>query len=126
MSDLTLVKYQQFIDHLDTGLVSDVSIYDFSTEVEITYKFNDTDYATRGSFGANEDTLLHRTLETKSIDYTLLSEKYEGPGSSKSNLSEYTSLLIFTVPVLLVIVILVQASAIKRLTSKLPSVSNGK
>ena len=125
MSNLQLVKYQTFIDHLETGLVSDVVIYNFSTDVEITYKFNSTAYGTRGSFGSNQDTLLHRTLEQKRIEYTLLNEKYEGPEITSSKFSEYTSVFIFAVPVVLAFVVFVQAIVIKRLTNKLVVKNDG-
>lgn len=125
MSNLQLVKYQTFIDHLETGLVSDVVIYNFSTDVEITYKFNSTAYGTQGSFGSHQDTLLHRTLEQKSIQYTLLNEKYEGPEIASNKFSEYTSVFIFAVPVVLAFVVFVQAIVIKRLTNKLIIKSNG-
>lgn len=131
MSDLQLVKYQTFIDHLETGLISDVAIYDFSTDVEITYKFNNTAYGTQGSFGSHGDTLLHRTLEMKSIKYTLLNEKYEGPELRSNKFSEYAGVFIFAVPVLLVVLVQVQAQVqaqalvIKRLSTKSPSESNG-
>ena len=125
MSDLQLVKYQTFIDHLETGLVSDVLIYDFSTDIEITYKFNNIAYGTQGSFGSHGDTLLHRTLESKSVEYTLINDKYQGPEVSANKISEYTGILIIGVPVLLTVVVFVQALVIKKLTAKLANEGNG-
>ena len=125
MSDLQLVKYQTFIDHLETGLVSDVLIYDFSTNIEITYKFNNIEYGTQGSFGSHGDILLHRTLESKSVEYTLINDKYQGPEVSANKISEYTGILIIGVPVLLTVVVFVQALVIKKLTAKLANEGNG-
>jgi hypothetical protein len=125
MSDLQLVKYQTFINHLETGLVSDVSIYDFSTDVEITYKFNNIAYGTQGSFGSHGDTLLHRTLESTSVEYTLVNEKYQGPEVSSNKFPEYTGAFLIAVPVLLVAVVLVQALVIKKLTTKSSNESSG-
>ena len=125
MSDLQLVKYQTFIDHLETGLVSDVLIYDFSTDIEITYKFNNIAYGTQSSFGSHGDILLHRTLESKSVEYTLINDKYQGPEVSANKISEYTGILIIGVPVLLTVVVFVQAVVIKKLTAKLANEGNG-
>lgn len=123
MQELTSVEYQSFIDHLETGLISDVSIYNFTSAVDITYKFNGVGYATQGPWGASRDTLLHRTLDTKSIKFTLLDQEYDGPGLSSHKFSEYSSLVFLVVPVLLIVVILVQAQTIRKLTNKLPNIA---
>ena len=118
MPELTLVKYQTFIDHLGSGEVSNVSIYNFAPNVEITYSLGDAGYATQAPFGANQDTLLHRTLESKSIVYSLLDSKYDGPEVSTDR-NEYWSGVIFAVPLVLVLVVLIQAVVIKRLSAKI-------
>ncbi len=125
MAKLKLVEYQTFIDHHETGLVSNVSIYNFSPEVELTYTFDEVAYGTSGSFGLVQDTLLHRALEEKSIEFTLLSTKYEGPEVSGDGLLGFSSALIFAVPLVLVAVVFVQAMIIKRLVNKVEETGYG-
>ena len=124
MSELKIVEYKTFVNHLQSGVITDAVVYDFMSEVEITYEHEGVQYGTKSPFGASQDNLLHLTFDNQGIKYTILSEKYGGePSFMKS--AEFGSLIFFAIPIILLIVVVVQATTIKKLASKLPDASNG-
>lgn len=122
---MKIVEYKTFIEHLQNGSITDVSIYDFSGDIELTYNFENERYATKGPFGLNRDPLLQDVLDSKSIQYTLLSEEHPGSKNSIQKAAEYSSLLLFLIPVLLVVAVVIQATTIKRLTKIVEGERNG-
>ncbi|MCH2189559.1 MAG: hypothetical protein MK188_01365 [Gammaproteobacteria bacterium] len=121
---MKIVEYKTFIDHLKNKSISDVTIYKFTGEIEVTYKIDDQAYGAKGPFGLNRDPLLQQTLDSNNISYSILREEHPGFKGSFESIAEYSSLLFLMFPLLLVIAIIVQASTIKRLTKLLENQEN--
>jgi len=122
---MKIVEYKTFVDHLENQSISDVSIYKFTGDIEVTYKLDQEIYGAKGPYGLDRDALLQQTLDSKSIQYTILSEEHPSLKSSFENIAAYSSILLFLFPILLIIAVITQATTIKRLTKLLENQKNG-
>jgi hypothetical protein len=72
-----IVDYSTFVKDLTESKISDVDIYGYGTEIELTYKTEAGDLrATKGGFGLSKDSLLTKTLETHAVSFTVHAESY--------------------------------------------------
>ena len=55
-----------------------MKIYNFTGDIEVTYKSDGVLYGADGPYGPSNDELLHKILESKQIEYTILEKEYEG------------------------------------------------
>ncbi len=119
MSEVEVVDYKTFANHLLNSEISNIKIYKFTGDIEVTYDHNGISYASSGPYGPSEDHLLHSILDTKNIEYTILENEYEGESSTMNYIGPYGGFLFMALPIILAIVILIQAKTIKNLSSKI-------
>ena len=118
MSDLIIVEYKTFVQHLNEGNVEDVKIYNYSSEIEVTYDLAGQIYATRSPYSAAEDDLLHSVLDNKEITYILLNEEHVDSNTSFTESAETASFMLMLIPLLLIGVIVIQSLTIKKLITQ--------
>lgn len=114
-----IVAYSTFVRDLTESKISDVQIYDYGKEVDITYKTSDGALrAARSPTGSDSDELLSYTLKSKEVPFTIHAEEYSSGGSS----FEWVNLISFSfflVPLLMLIVILRQSKTIRDMAESL-------
>jgi hypothetical protein len=118
---MEIVEYKTFTKHLREGELSDVTIYYFTGEVEVTYMREGIEYGAKGPYGPYNDDLLHSILNEKKIEYKILETDYsDGTALSSSNIGMISGFAFMAIPVIMIIVILIQARTIKKLTERIP------
>jgi hypothetical protein len=111
-----IVTYSTFVRDLTESKVSDVSIYSYGGEVDLTYLTNDGVLrGAKGSIGLDEDALLSSTLASKDVPFTIHSAEYSGSGWSWDWAMNIGSFAFFLIPILMLIVISRQSQTIKSL-----------
>ncbi len=97
-----------------------MKIYNFTGDIEVTYKSDGVLYGADGPYGPSNDELLHKILESKQIEYTILEKEYEGDIPTTMKYAQYGSFVLMAVPLIMIMIIFIQAKTIKNLSSKLP------
>ena len=120
--EFTQVEYKTFSQHVLSGDVSDLTIYDFMSEIEVVYKHDGVVYGAGGPYGPIDDALLHSVLDEQGITYTILKEEYDGAGPMEGMETMMSVIMgsFFIVPAVMLIIILIQAITIRRLSDKIP------
>lgn len=123
--ELQIVDYKTFASQLSEGEVSDVTIYHFASEIEVTYTHEGVEYGASGPMGLSKDDVLHQALESQGVDFKILTEDHPGESASHRDIggafmaytlfSGVTSIIL---PLTLVLVILIQALTIRKLAVK--------
>ena len=119
VSNIEIVDYKTFSVDLFNANLKSVKIYNYSSSIDISYVKDGQLFGTEKPYGLDSDSVLHSALESKNIEYTILTRKYEGDiKKDEGGYMLYSGLLFMIIPFLLVLVIIIQAITIKRLVSK--------
>lgn len=113
------LSYKSFNEMLLNGKLTKVVIYDYGQNVDaVAYDPQEKEYLIKGPVGLNEDHVLHSVLQSQSIEYQILDEKYKGPGSKGNadffNYAKYFSLIMWVTPLLGIAVIFILANIIAK------------
>jgi ATP-dependent Zn protease len=127
-----IVSYSTFVRDLTSSKISEVNIYDYGRNVDLTYETLDGELrATKGPLGLDNDELLSFTLKSQEIPFTVHAEKYRGAGTTGDWMMHFGSFAFLLIPVLLILVILRQSKTISTLGAalargpKLPAAEHG-
>ncbi len=116
--ELEIVTYSSFIRDLNESEISEVDIYSWGKDVDLTYVGKDGKLrATKGPFKIEEDELLLQTLESNEVAFTIHPESYGK--ESYFEIHHLSSILILGIPILLCVAVAKQASTIKSLAKAL-------
>lgn len=111
-----IVSYSTFVRDLTDSKVTEVDVYDYGREVDLTYETLDGELrATKGPIGLDNDELLSFTLNSQEVPFTVHAQKYDGAGVSSDWMMQIGSFAFFLIPVLLILVILRQSKTIRTL-----------
>jgi len=113
VENLEIVTYLNFIRDLNETEISQVDIFEWGKDIELTYVGENGEVrATKGPYKLQDDDLLQQTLESKGIPYTNHQLKYD-EGYSGYEWHGFSFFLMLAVPILLCLIISKQASTIK-------------
>lgn len=108
-----IVSYSTFVRDLTGSNISEVNIYDYGRNVDLTYETLDGELrATKGPLGLDNDELLSFTLKSQEIPFTVHAEKFEGARTPEDWMIQLGSFAFLLIPVLLILVILRQSKTI--------------
>ena len=119
-----IVEYSTFVKDLTgEGAISEVEIYDFGREVELTYTTAEGELrATKSVYRLSDDELLAFTLDSRGVPFTVHAEEYPSKKSAGDWLISTSSILFLLLPVVLVIAVAMQAKAIRRISESLAAI----
>ncbi|MDA7519508.1 hypothetical protein N8522_05930 [Akkermansiaceae bacterium] len=126
MADETpeIVTCSTFVRDLTESEISEVNIFDYGREVDLTYKTAEGEMrATKGPIGLDDDTLLSFTLTSQEVPFVIHAEEY-GSGESSFEWYHLSTLIFFLIPVLLLFVIVRQSKTIRSLGDALVRASS--
>jgi hypothetical protein len=117
MEEGSKVTYQQFVDNLEEGTVKSADLYSYGS-TDLTYVMEDGQLRLVDRPGkASEDELLINALKGGEVAYTLHDEAYPTKDENDYNIG-WISTLMFAIPLALVVVIVIQAIIIYRLSER--------
>ncbi len=118
-----IVSYSTFVRDLTDAKISEVNIFDYGREVDLTYEtLEGATRATKGPIGLDDDDLLSFTLKSQEVPFTVHAEKYS-TGTSPFDWMNLSSFIFFLIPVLMLLVILRQSKTIRSLADALVQAS---
>lgn len=122
-----IVTYSTFVRDLSESKISDVSIYSYGGEVDLTYVTAEGVLrGAKGSIGLDDDDLLSSTLASKDVSFTIHSSEYSGSGWSWDWAMNLWSFAFFLIPILMLLIISRQSKTIKSLGEALVRATNKK
>ena len=115
--DTNKVTYQTFVDDLESGNILRADLYSFG-QVDFTYETQDELTKTVDiPLEASKNSLLIKSLKNNSVKYTSHDEPYPKEASDNSWI-QYSGFSIMLIPILLIVVIIIQARTISSLTKR--------
>ena len=118
---MEIIDYKTFTQHLKKGEITDVTFYYFTSEIEVVYTHEGKEYGAKGPYGPYNDDLLHSILDEKKIEYKILESEYsDGTVLSSNNIGMISGFAFMAIPVIMIIVIFIQARTIRKLTERIP------